>query len=519
VIALTGQSAPGLPPGTVFADLSNNSFPEFNHAGQVAFLTKTLGADSASRHDSVFFFDQQQLKLVATESALAPGFSGGLIFDHLSTPSLQSRDHLVFSGRLADAGVTNNTLQGIWRGGVSETELVIRSGTHVPGLPPDTFFNSFQSPEVNRQGDIAFYGSVDGVEDDSAYFVLSQQELRRIVGHGDLAPVSSTHFPPPEIPLTRVFPTASLSDLGEVSFVARVPSPDDLLSIGPEGNSENGVWHFGEDGLTLLALAQQPLEPYVPERKLRFIDWQAVAFNNLGDTAFIVNSSLIDDSEIRQGIWLVEAGGATELLSRNDPIPGLPEGQRLGLFHEVSLGTDGSLAFIASVIEELTDTIYLGVFSQEGDEFRLVAESNLNTIGGPPLAVTEQLHFAQTNVHGRVAFFATTRTQDGSKNDFVSLWAENVYGSLTLIASEGESIETSPGVFQTIRQLHLPEQLLPFQDPPLYFNDLGQVLIQATFTDGTSGFFLSNLVAVPEPSTLILVALAGSLLTRGLLRR
>ena len=39
------------------------------------------------------------------------------------------------------------------------------------------------------------------------------------------------------------------------------------------------------------------------------------------------------------------------------------------------------------------------------------------------------------------------------------------------------------------------------------FNNLGQLAFRAYFTDGTGGIFVSNRVAIPEPSTLALAAL------------
>ncbi|MEZ6072461.1 MAG: PEP-CTERM sorting domain-containing protein [Pirellulales bacterium] len=46
------------------------------------------------------------------------------------------------------------------------------------------------------------------------------------------------------------------------------------------------------------------------------------------------------------------------------------------------------------------------------------------------------------------------------------------------------------------------------------FNDRGQVAFGATFTDGTSGIFVSNAVAVPEPASLMLFAVGATLLRR-----
>ena len=45
------------------------------------------------------------------------------------------------------------------------------------------------------------------------------------------------------------------------------------------------------------------------------------------------------------------------------------------------------------------------------------------------------------------------------------------------------------------------------------FNDLGQITFSARFTDGSYGVFVSNVVAVPEPSTIVLSVIAISIAT------
>ena len=55
---------------------------------------------------------------------------------------------------------------------------------------------------------------------------------------------------------------------------------------------------------------------------------------------------------------------------------------------------------------------------------------------------------------------------------------------------------------------------------PSGFNERGQVAFYATFTDGSSGVFVSNVVAVPEPTALLLmVGALGAVDRRGTRRR
>jgi hypothetical protein len=159
--------------------------------------------------------------------------------------------------------------------------------------------------------------------------------------------------------------------------------------------------------------------------------------------AFVTGNGV--DSTNDTGIWLERSGSLTLVAREGDQPPGTPDGAVVGSFSGLSN--------------------------------RLV----LNDAG----------QVAFTNPNG--------------------LWATDRAGELQLIARTGDLLEVAPGDFRTIR--------LPFFDPsngistgnsdgrPSFFNNRGQLAFAATFTDGSSGIFVSNRVAIPEPSTCALVAL------------
>jgi hypothetical protein len=92
------------------------------------------------------------------------------------------------------------------------------------------------------------------------------------------------------------------------------------------------------------------------------------------------------------------------------------------------------------------------------------------------------------------------------------IFAENANGDLRLIARTGDQLNVSDDPltpdFRTIRDVdfeHYPSNELGITSG---FNNLGQLVFVATFTDGTSGVFVSNAVAVPEPLTTVVVPAA-----------
>jgi hypothetical protein len=106
------------------------------------------------------------------------------------------------------------------------------------------------------------------------------------------------------------------------------------------------------------------------------------------------------------------------------------------------------------------------------DHFDFIADPILNDAG-------------QTAVFGYL---------DSSETTDRGIWAEDGAGVLTLIARAGDlfDVDDGPGTdFRTIDDLRFTES----SGQSSGFNNSGQLAFQATFTDGSSGVFVSNRVA------------------------
>jgi hypothetical protein len=91
---------------------------------------------------------------------------------------------------------------------------------------------------------------------------------------------------------------------------------------------------------------------------------------------------------------------------------------------------------------------------------------------------------------------------DSTNND--GIWATDRTGALQLIARRGDPLEVAPGDFRTISGLNFVGNTGTSDGRPSHFNNLGQLAFSAEFTDGSSGIFVSNRVAIPEPATALL---------------
>jgi hypothetical protein len=125
----------------------------------------------------------------------------------------------------------------------------------------------------------------------------------------------------------------------------------------------------------------------------------------------------------------------------------------------------------------------------------------------------DQFNSLAVNAAGQIAFSANVAS--GTENDVNDrgIWATDRVGGLQLIALTGDVLQVAPGDFRIISSLDFVALPGNGDGAPSGLNSAGQVSFRAAFTDGSSGAFVSNVAAVPEPTslglaTLTLVALA-----------
>jgi hypothetical protein len=115
------------------------------------------------------------------------------------------------------------------------------------------------------------------------------------------------------------------------------------------------------------------------------------------------------------------------------------------------------------------------------------------------------------NAVGQVVFAARLRGNVNFEDDF-GVWAQDRNGVLRLVAREGDTIDVDDGPDSDLRTI----RSLVFRTDSLYpgmqgggLNDAGQVAFFASFTDGTSGIFVSEIATIPETTTLNMFIVAS----------
>jgi hypothetical protein len=107
------------------------------------------------------------------------------------------------------------------------------------------------------------------------------------------------------------------------------------------------------------------------------------------------------------------------------------------------------------------------------------------------------------NAAGQIAFQSSLRGSGVNSENDLGLWATDLEGTLHLILRTGDLLEVAPSDFRTISGFEFHGDTGNEDGRVSGFNDLGQLAFFAYFTDGSSGIFVSNLVAVPEPIGLV----------------
>jgi hypothetical protein len=315
----------------------------------------------------------------------------------------------------------------------------------------------------------------------------------------------------------------TLNHLGGITF------DSDLAGPGVTVANDRGVWRqlTGEalalsvrDGASLSGIyaghvVQAPINVF-PQINDAGQVAQVEYVGGVGSVLFVQNAH---DNDV---IPVIGAG---------DAAPGFPSGVHFSGFGRPALNGVGRVAFDGELQgPDINSNNFVGVWKQEADgSVRLVAREGDHAPGTPPNVRFDVgsgnnggFNWIVLNGRGQVAFQAFL-AGPGIGNPHSGIWAEDVLGELHLIARMGDLLEVAPNDFRTIVAMDLFGTFTGgFGNESGYssgFNERGQVAFSASFTDGTSGIFVSDLVAVPEPSAFFLLSIGSASLLRRLHQR
>jgi hypothetical protein len=503
-VAVTGQPAPGVPAGTVFRSFTSE--PSLNNLGRTAFHAWITGGGVSDQNDTGIWSDGLgQLELVAREGSGAPGTQGGATFhSFFGRLPLSDAGGISFFAEAVLATGPAVPIPSFWSRAAGDLRMVARLHDRAPGTSGNIRFN-YLSHHVGAER-VGFYGGLGNTVDvnNSGIWSDISGSLELVVLQGEQGPGAPPGY------------TFDYFDL----FSLVVNDVDDLVFRGRTHGSgvlgyRYGIWRATADGLELLAL-QGDQAPGLAGG-VTFVDFDtippsvnALGLNNARQIAF---SSTIAGTEVDStndmGVWAGEPSDLRLVAREGSAAPGTGGAAFNYDLHGVVLNSKGQTAFQAFLTGHGVDsTNNVGVWSEGTGDLELVARSGSHAPGTPVGVVFRDFgsfsfETLVLNAQGQVAFPATLTGDGVDISNNRGIWATDPGGQLQLIARAGDTLQIAPGDSRTIRSLGFVAGSGNEDGRPSGFNDFGELAFSAQFTDGSSGIFISNLIAVPEPATLL----------------
>jgi hypothetical protein len=475
-VALTGQHAPGTPDGVYFRYLLPTNTLVLNDAGHMAFSALLAGSGivtgDSGNDRGIWSEGSGSLALVARSGEPAPGMPPGANFMGGSTGAalginltdLNNLGQTAFNTYAANGGA------GIWSDRSGSLALVARA------------YVSWNTPQLNDAGQIAFLGRVDYSESgDGAWLSDASGSLAPVALAGDHAP----GMPDDANFLPYFFTgrdTITLNNAGRTAFAA--------ASYGTVSGFAGGIWSDRSGNLALVVRDgdQAPGLPagvqFANTSSSGGREWAShIALNDTGQIAFAtyIQGPGVDYTN-NESIWSERTGSLALVAREGSQAPGMSDGTNFGDLAGLVQNNAGQIAF--------TDEFRRGVWSDVSGSLQLVASGQIDR-GSIAL-----------NDDGQIALSGTINGQSG-------IWATDRTGTLQRVFGRGDLLEVAPGDFRTIgasgSYRFLGGNLQGRRSTGL--NNLGQVAFWVRFNDGSHGIFVSNAVAVPEPSNFALAAL------------
>jgi hypothetical protein len=471
--------------------------PSLNNRGEVAFTARVNGDATSTNNAGLWIFSSGGLHAIARDGVQAAGYSDGSVFHDLA--GLNIGTPLDDDGRVAFASIVRVTgspgSSGLWMGTAGQLTLIAKQGDAAPGATGDAVFNGLTGsrPTLNSSGTVAFRAPLTAPYD---FKSAGADGIWRVAAGGALEPIA------------LVFENAAgVGD--EARFVGfrslRVPlnragvvgvQGDYNLTGGTEVEGV-GLWAESGAGLELHAWESMPAPQFGPSAiasvaAIGGIDaTDSIAFNGYwrDSTDILTNGRFIGTVGVN-GLKVIASTGALA--------PGAGEGHVFSVnsfVSEPSINSAGRVAFYGEEFDgvNFNTTRRRGVWAGAADAIELVAQEgdvaantgmHLGAFGGAAPAI---------NRFGQVAFANTLVSALSAPS--ASLWATDLDGELALVARAGDSIEVAPSEFRTIQSLSMLTFHGDDDGKPRGLNDMGQIAFLANFVGGTSGVFVSNVVA------------------------
>ncbi len=527
-VVLSDTAPPGTEESVTFGDFQADTIA-LNDVGQTAIVGIFSGPGIFTYNGFGVFSEGSGtgLQLIARAGETIPGATKGEMFrEFFSSLLINNLGEVAIAAGFREPVLNGPQGRGIFSKRVgSGLETIALQDHSAPGTESGVFFRSVaHSLVMNDAGEKAFNSLLDGTGID----ILPGNAIYREGAGNALLPVFRSGYAAPEIGSDVNFGALGemmMNDLGDVAFEAYFSGPNVDLS-----NNRGIFVGRNINDLTLVARKGDPAP--VSEAGVVFenLPEHSPGMNN--ERQIVFHSSLsgigVDKTNDKALIRFSTENGLELVAREGDAAHGAGTGVLFGGIGREGLGfpgdpvinKEGKIAFLSLLTGiGVDDTNNTAIFvNGSGNITELVARTGdvvpqigpnvtYKFLGSGGLAI---------NARGQLAFGAWLEGPGIESSNDNAIFATNAVGELQVLVREGDVLDVSDDPlnsdFRTVAYLRQIVGGSGNEDGrKSMFNDMGQLAFSVSFTDGTVGVFVSDLVAVPEPTTTIL-ALVSTLL-------
>jgi hypothetical protein len=475
VIALTGQAAPGTPPGVNFSSFGSASFDG----------APAIGADSTFSFAGIlsdgtagFWVGRgPRLGLLARSGTHAPGTEPGVVFSQhsseiiLVTPPVLVPGHTILRNTLSGPGVGFDNDEGIWHSTGTGLALVVREGAPAPGLAGVRLSHLTLSAvdDAGRSILSCFLGgAVVAGNDESIWRASPDTSLELLAREGNTAPGTGVGVVFAASATPFAFPFVIGNAGGDLLFESGLDGPSTAAS-----NDEALFLHdaFG----TRLFLREGDAVPGMAGFVFRAgstagFDSSSISF---GDDDHVAIAARVGNGTETDSVLLSDTTGVLAPLVRTGDIAPGTSG-RFDIIVSPSMNAHGSVAFLAST-DPGAFHARLGLWISSVGGLRAVALPDQQVPGQPIATLFDSIVTVNGfNDAGSLLFSADLTLPGGASSNALLLMSPT--GQISVLARTGGVLAISSGDLRTVSQIDVRRFEL---------SDDSQAVFAVRFTDGS----------------------------------
>ncbi|MEM6334844.1 MAG: choice-of-anchor tandem repeat NxxGxxAF-containing protein [Planctomycetota bacterium] len=342
---------------------------------------------------------------VALSGQQVPDANPGVVFDSFYTPVLNADRQIAFTGFIDGPGVVEPNDQGIYSGRPGELREVVRAGSQAPSASEGMSLVFLDAPFLNADGQITFrsYLAGPGVTDPIRRAAHAEHD-------GTLVQLAREGGSVPDAGPAVVFDSSFYPFLQAGSQTAFEAT---LLGRGVTESNNRGIYSDRAGMLREIARTGDPVPD--AETGVVFEDFQDMAINAAGQIVFYADVTGTGVNGLNDtGIYSDASGTLREVIRDGSQAPDADEGVTIRGPGRFVLNTAGNTAFVSGLNGPgVTDSSDIALFSDRTGTLRQVIREGTQAPDADPGVLIGGVSSVFLNAAGQIAFNSSRLTGPG----------------------------------------------------------------------------------------------------------